>query len=80
MAQSRGPAENQLRDYRRDSTVNGSAYMRTATGCPIGVADAILTASKNGPALLQDFIFLDHMAHFNRERIPERGVHVSFNQ
>lgn len=24
--------------------------------------------------LLQDFVFLDEMAHFNRERIPERVV------
>jgi catalase len=26
--------------------------------------------------LLQDVVFLDMMAHFNRERIPERVVHA----
>jgi len=26
--------------------------------------------------LLQDFAFLDEMAHFDRERIPERVVHA----
>ena len=26
--------------------------------------------------LLQDFVFLDEMAHFGQERIPERVVHA----
>ena len=26
--------------------------------------------------LLQDYVFLDEMAHFDRERIPERVVHA----
>ena len=29
-----------------------------------------------GPLLLQYFILLEKMAHFNRERIPEREVHA----
>jgi len=30
----------------------------------------------NGPLLLQDFHLLDLIAHFDRERIPERVVHA----
>ena len=35
-----------------------------------------LTAGPRGPILLQDIAFLDEMAHFDRERIPERVVHA----
>ena len=30
----------------------------------------------NGPILLQDFHLIDTLAHFDRERIPERVVHA----
>lgn len=36
----------------------------------------ILTAGKNGPALLQDIWFLEKIAHFDREVIPERIMHA----
>lgn len=31
---------------------------------------------ENGPLLLQDFHLIDLLAHFDRERIPERVVHA----
>ena len=34
------------------------------------------TAGSQGPIVLEDFTLLDHMAHFDRERIPERVVHA----
>ena len=37
---------------------------------------ATLTAGRRGPVLLQDNNFLEDMAHFDRERIPERVVHA----
>ena len=39
---------------------------------------ATLTVGPRGPVLLQDFTFTDEMAHFNRERIPERVVHAKY--
>jgi hypothetical protein len=33
-------------------------------------------SSRNGPLLLQDFNLIDILAHFDRERIPERVVHA----
>lgn len=35
-----------------------------------------LKAEERGPSLLEDFIYQDKMAHFDRERIPERVVHA----
>jgi catalase len=35
-----------------------------------------ITAGPRGPLLGQDFHLFEKMAHFNRERIPERVVHV----
>jgi catalase len=35
-----------------------------------------LTVSNNGPVLLQDIHLIEKLAHFNRERIPERIVHA----
>ncbi|CPP10427.1 catalase [Bordetella pertussis] len=35
-----------------------------------------MTAGPRGPALLQDVWFLEKLAHFDRERIPERVVHA----
>lgn len=50
--------------------------MTTSNGAPIGDKLNIMTAGQRGPALLQDFAFQDEMAHFDRERIPERVVHA----
>ncbi|MCW4006037.1 MAG: catalase [Candidatus Bathyarchaeota archaeon] len=35
-----------------------------------------VTAGNNGPVLMQDVHLLEKLAHFNRERIPERVVHA----
>ena len=35
-----------------------------------------MTAGPRGPILLQDFTLIDKLAHFDRERIPERVVHA----
>lgn len=48
----------------------------TGHGAPIGVKTASETVGPRGPILLQDVNFIDEMAHFDRERIPERVVHA----
>lgn len=48
----------------------------TAHGSPVDVKTAIQTVGPRGEALLQDVVFLDELAHFDRERIPERVVHA----
>jgi catalase len=48
----------------------------TSYGVPVDNIAASLTVGYHGPVLLQDVVFLDTMAHFDRERIPERVVHA----
>ena len=36
-----------------------------------------LPAGPRGPALMQDVHLMEKLAHFNRERIPERVVHAN---
>lgn len=38
--------------------------------------DSAETAGPKGVYLLQDYQFIDEMAHFDRERVPERVVHA----
>jgi len=48
------------------------------TGFGMPVADDLnsMTAGPKGPVLVQDVHLLDKLAHFDRERIPERVVHA----
>ncbi len=50
--------------------------LTTASGKPYFENEDSLTAGKRGPVLLQDFYLHEKLAHFNRERIPERIVHA----
>ncbi|MBN2325240.1 MAG: catalase [Spirochaetes bacterium] len=50
--------------------------LTTAAGIPVGDNQNSLTAGKSGPTLIQDHHLLEKLAHFNRERIPERVVHA----
>jgi len=48
----------------------------TSNGRPVSYATASQRLGNNGPVLLQDFHLIDLLAHFDRERIPERVVHA----
>ena len=50
--------------------------LTTASGRPYVDHEDSLTVGSRGPILLQDYILHEKMAHFNRERIPERVVHA----
>ncbi len=50
--------------------------LTTAAGIPVSDNQTSLTAGERGPTLLQDHYLLEKLAHFNRERIPERVVHA----
>lgn len=50
--------------------------LTTSTGMPVSDDINSMTAGKQGPALIQDIHLLDKLAHFDRERIPERVVHA----
>ncbi|WP_137937901.1 catalase [Chitinivorax sp. B] len=50
--------------------------LTTAAGCPVVDNQNVITAGPRGPQLLQDVWFLEKLAHFNREVIPERRMHA----
>ncbi|MGN0157133.1 MAG: catalase [Lachnospiraceae bacterium] len=51
-------------------------YMTDSLGRPVANDNNSLTVGPDGPVLLQDVEMIDKMAHFDRERIPERVVHA----
>jgi catalase len=50
--------------------------LTTSWGAPVGDNQNSITAGDRGPTLLQDVHLLEKLAHFNRERVPERVVHA----
>ena len=50
--------------------------LTTSHGKPVANDMNTLTSGERGPALLQDVHLVDKLAHFDRERIPERVVHA----
>ena len=51
-------------------------HLTTNQGAPVGDNQNSRTAGQNGPTLLEDYHLLEKIAHFDRERIPERVVHA----
>ena len=50
--------------------------LTTASGRPYYENEDSMTVGERGPILLQDYYLHEKLAHFNRERIPERVVHA----
>jgi catalase len=53
-----------------------SAVYTTSNGAPVTNPESAQRIGIDGPLLLQDFALIDLLAHFDRERIPERVVHA----
>ncbi|KAI9790425.1 MAG: peroxisomal catalase A [Piccolia ochrophora] len=67
-----GAEEKPAGTYRYDE----KPVYTTSNGCPVMDPEASQRVGNNGPLLLQDFHLIDLLAHFDRERIPERVVHA----
>ena len=50
--------------------------LTTTAGVPVVDNQNAMTAGPRGPMLLQDIWFLEKLAHFDREVIPERRMHA----
>ncbi len=57
-------------------TQDNTKPLTTAGGAPVANNQDSLTAGPRGPMLLQDLWFLEKLAHFDREVIPERRMHA----
>ncbi|KAJ1920792.1 catalase A [Mycoemilia scoparia] len=56
--------------------VQSRGTLTTSNGNPVDHNQTSQSAGEAGPLLLQDFHLIDKLAHFDRERIPERVVHA----
>jgi catalase len=50
--------------------------LTNSVGAPVADNQNVMTAGSRGPQLLQDVWFLEKLAHFDREVIPERRMHA----
>ena len=70
---NQNPKIQQLENYTID---NSNQKLTTNDGVPIYDNNNTLKSGNRGPSLQQDHIYFDKLAHFDRERIPERVVHA----
>lgn len=69
----RDPVTDQLQRFGEQSSPSS---ITTSNGCPVDTITASMTAGPRGTIPLKDFVLIDHLASFDRERIPERVVHA----
>lgn len=50
--------------------------LTTAVGAPVAENQNSMTAGERGPMVMQDIWFMEKLAHFDREVIPERRMHA----
>jgi catalase len=55
---------------------NQPPVTKTDAGCPVASDEFSLTVGAKGPVLLQDTYLIEKLAHFVRERVPDRVYHV----
>ncbi|HZH68003.1 MAG TPA: catalase, partial [Chitinophagales bacterium] len=60
----------------RNQNIGKCPALKTAAGAPVTDNQDTMTSGKRGPVSLQDTWFLEKMAHFDREVIPERRMHA----
>ena len=73
---SDSPAGGGAESIRTAPSAEASLGSTTDTGSPAASDRNALTVGADGPIVLHDVHFVNQMAHFNRERVPERNVHA----
>lgn len=64
------------KDNTNTSDVRKDRVVTTVEGLPINEPFATQRVGQHGPLLMQDSSLIELLAHFNRERIPERNPHA----
>jgi len=71
------PINDQSKQKALDSSrQEAGEYLTTNEGVRVSTTNDSLKAGFRGPTLVEDFHFREKLAHFDRERIPERVVHA----
>ncbi|WP_419804657.1 catalase [Terriglobus sp.] len=77
---SNGNGANGNSNASHASAPNGTQYeaqtLTTRQGHPVPDNQNLRTVGARGPAVLENYHFLEKITHFDRERIPERVVHA----
>jgi len=55
---------------------DSNSKLTRTNGAPVSNHQDVMTAGPRGPMVMQDLWFLEKMAHFDREVIPERRMHA----
>lgn len=76
MASSKNYAADQLQMWKEHRGSQKPDALTTGAGIPVADKLNVMTVGPRGPLVVQDVVFTDEMAHFDRERIPERVVHA----
>src|SRR5688500_1157677 len=61
---------------KSDTEGGNDQTLTTRQGHPVANNQSQRTVGSRGPATLENYHFLEKIAHFDRERIPERVVHA----
>ena len=64
-----------LTQGERPAAQPGESTTRVS-GQPVPSENTSITAGPQGPVVLNDSHLIDKLAHFNRERVPERTPHA----
>ncbi len=64
------------KDVVEKNSANVDDILTTNQGVPVADNQNSLTVGERGPVLLEDVHLIEKLAHFDRERIPERVVHA----
>src|SRR3546814_11154951 len=59
-----------------DHDTNPGTVSTTGAGAPAPSDRNSLTVGADGPIMLHDVHFVEQIAHFNREKVPERQPHA----
>src|SRR4030042_495056 len=68
--------KEQLKEEEMPKKDEMKKKLTTVAGAPVSDNQNTMTAGPRGPALLQDVWYLEKLAHFDREVIPERRMHA----
>lgn len=60
----------------RNQTVGDITELTTVAGTPVESNQDSMASGRRGPLMLQEIWFLEKLAHFDREVIPERRMHA----
>ena len=67
---------DKIQDLEKNYVDSKDQFQTTNDGVKVNDDNNSLKAGERGPSLMEDFIHREKMAHFDRERIPERVVHA----